>query len=73
VTDAGYVISGWVITAAAVGGYLARVWVRSRRARRLLGATPVALGGGAGAPADAAMSRQAKSQRDRPEEGDGWR
>jgi hypothetical protein len=38
VTDAAYVISGWVITSAALGGYLARVWARSRRARKLLGA-----------------------------------
>ncbi len=36
-TDAGYVLSGWVITACALGGYLARIWTRSRRARRLLG------------------------------------
>ena len=37
-TDAGYVIAGWAITGAALGGYLARVLVRARRARRLLGA-----------------------------------
>ena len=37
-TDAGYVISGWVVTGAALGGYLARLWVRARRATRLLGA-----------------------------------
>ena len=36
-TDAGYVLAGWGVTAAAIGGYLARVWVRTRRARRLLG------------------------------------
>ena len=36
-TDAGYVIAGWAITGAALGGYLARVWVRSRRARDVLG------------------------------------
>jgi hypothetical protein len=36
VTDAGYVLSGWVVTGAALGGYLARLWVRSRRARKLL-------------------------------------
>ena len=38
-TDAGYVVSGWVITGAAVGGYLARLWVRTRRAKKLFGAT----------------------------------
>ncbi|MGH9041450.1 MAG: hypothetical protein ACRDZ3_14590 [Acidimicrobiia bacterium] len=36
-TDAGYVIAGWAVTGAALGGYLARVLVRSRRARKLLG------------------------------------
>jgi hypothetical protein len=38
VTDAAYVISGWVITSAALGGYLTRVLIRTRRARKLLGA-----------------------------------
>jgi hypothetical protein len=37
-TDAGYVLSGWVVTGAALGGYLARLWVRGRRARKLLAA-----------------------------------
>lgn len=37
-TDAGYVISGWVITGAGMGAYLARLWLRTRRARKLLGA-----------------------------------
>jgi hypothetical protein len=32
-TDAGYVLSGWVVTGAALGGYLARLWVRARRAK----------------------------------------
>ncbi|MDQ3944616.1 MAG: hypothetical protein M3357_05590 [Actinomycetota bacterium] len=36
-TDAGYVITGWVITGAALGGYLTRIWVRARRARQVLG------------------------------------
>jgi len=35
-TDAGYVIGGWTLTAAAIGGYVARLWARTRRARRLL-------------------------------------
>ena len=35
-TDAGYVIGGWAITGAAIAGYVARLWARSRRARRLL-------------------------------------
>ncbi len=36
-TDAGYVIAGWAITSAALGGYLARILIRTRRARKLLG------------------------------------
>jgi hypothetical protein len=36
VTDAGYVIGGWALTGAAIAGYVARLWTRSRRARRLL-------------------------------------
>jgi len=36
-TDAGYVLSGWLVTGAALGGYLARVWVRTRRAKKILG------------------------------------
>ena len=36
-TDAGYVLSGWLITGAALGGYLSRVLIRARRARNLLG------------------------------------
>jgi len=33
-TDAGFVITGWVVTAVAVAGYWARVVQRTRRARR---------------------------------------
>ncbi len=33
-TDAGFVITGWVLTAVAVGGYWARLIQRTRRARR---------------------------------------
>jgi len=36
VTDAGYVIGGWALTAVALAGYTARLWSRARRARRLL-------------------------------------
>lgn len=36
-TDPGYVLAGWIVTGAAMGGYLARVVIRSRRARKLLG------------------------------------
>jgi hypothetical protein len=36
VTDAGYVIGGWAVTGVAIAGYVARLWARSRRARRLL-------------------------------------
>lgn len=35
-TDAGYVIGGWTVTALAIGGYVGRLWLRTRRARRLL-------------------------------------
>lgn len=35
-TDAGYVLGGWALTAAALAGYLARLWARSRRVRLLL-------------------------------------
>lgn len=35
-TDAGYVLGGWALTATALAGYLARLWARSRRVRRLL-------------------------------------
>lgn len=35
-TDAGYVISGWAITGAAIAAYVGRIWARSRKARRLL-------------------------------------
>jgi len=34
-TDAGFVITGWVLTAVAVGGYWARLIQRTRQARRL--------------------------------------
>jgi hypothetical protein len=37
VSDAAYVFGGWALTAAALAGYAARVWARSRRARRLGG------------------------------------
>jgi hypothetical protein len=33
-SDAGFVIAGWVVTAAVVGGYWARLAQRTRRARR---------------------------------------
>lgn len=36
-TDAAYVLSGWALTGAVLAGYLARIWVRTRRARKLLG------------------------------------
>jgi hypothetical protein len=35
-TDAGYVIGGWTLTGVAIAGYVARLWSRTRRARRLL-------------------------------------
>ena len=35
-TDAGYVLGGWALTAVAIAGYTGRLWARSRRARRLL-------------------------------------
>jgi hypothetical protein len=34
VTDAGYVIGGWVLTAVVLAGYYARLVVRIRRASR---------------------------------------
>lgn len=34
-TDAAYVLGGWAITVVALGGYAARVAIRSRRLRRL--------------------------------------
>ena len=33
-TDAGYVIGGWSLTAAVLAGYTARLWARTRRARQ---------------------------------------
>jgi hypothetical protein len=33
-TDAGYVITGWVLTAVVLAGYWASVAKRTRRARR---------------------------------------
>ncbi|MGH8999211.1 MAG: hypothetical protein ACRDY7_07445 [Acidimicrobiia bacterium] len=35
-TDAAYVIGGWVITGAALSGYAARLWLRTRRLRSLV-------------------------------------
>ena len=35
-TDAGYVIGGWALTGLAIGGYVGRLWARTRRARRFL-------------------------------------
>ena len=35
-TDAGYVLGGWALTGAALAGYVARLWARTRRARKLL-------------------------------------
>lgn len=34
-TDAAYVLGGWAVTAAVLGGYTTRVVLRSRRLRRL--------------------------------------
>lgn len=34
-TDAAYVLGGWAVTAAVLGGYATRVLLRSRRLRRL--------------------------------------
>jgi hypothetical protein len=34
VSDAGFVITGWVLAAVAVGGYWVRLVQRTRRARR---------------------------------------
>jgi hypothetical protein len=35
-TDAGYVLGGWVLTGAVFAAYTARLWARSRRVRRQL-------------------------------------
>ena len=35
-TDAGYVLGGWALTAVVFAGYLARLLSRTRRARNLL-------------------------------------
>jgi len=32
VSDAGFVITGWVLTGAVLAGYWARLWLRTRRA-----------------------------------------
>jgi hypothetical protein len=37
VTDAGFVIASYVITAAAIAGYVARIVVRTRRAEAVEG------------------------------------
>ena len=41
-TDAAYVLGGWAVTAVVLGGYTARVIVRTRKLRRL--ASPPAEG-----------------------------
>lgn len=46
-TDAGYVVAGWALTAAGLSAYVARLVTRTRRARRGAGA-PVS--GSAGRP-----------------------
>lgn len=46
-TDAGYVIAGWAITAAVLAGYWASVVVRVRRARH---GEPVGTDADGGAP-----------------------
>jgi len=42
-TDAGYVVTGWVLTAVVLAGYWASIVRRTRRARRTLppGTSPV--------------------------------
>jgi hypothetical protein len=35
VDNAGYVAAGYLLTAAALGGYILRLFARARRARRL--------------------------------------
>ena len=35
-TDAAYVIGGWVLTAGVLGGYAARIAAKSRRARKVI-------------------------------------
>lgn len=39
-TDAGYVVAAWLVTAVAVGGYAARLGLRTRRARPSYPADP---------------------------------
>jgi hypothetical protein len=34
-TDAGYVIAGWAITAVVLGGYTLRIIMRTRHAQRV--------------------------------------
>ena len=34
-TDAGYVLGGWAVTAVVLGGYTARVIIRTRKLRRM--------------------------------------
>ncbi len=36
--NAGYVVAGYVVTVVAVGGYLAGLFARARRARRTVAA-----------------------------------
>ena len=35
-TDAGYVLGGWGLTGAVLAAYVARLWARTRRARKLV-------------------------------------
>jgi hypothetical protein len=39
VTDAAYVLGGWAVTAVVLGGYTARVILRSRKLRRMAAPT----------------------------------
>ena len=42
-TDAGYVVTGWVLTAVVLAGYWASIARRTRRARRSLPPDPTAV------------------------------
>jgi hypothetical protein len=35
-TDAGYVVGGWTVTGVVFAGYVARLWLRTRRVRKLV-------------------------------------
>ena len=39
-TDAGYVLGGYGVTVAAIGGYIGSMWVRNRAVTRLTGSGP---------------------------------